>query len=314
MSPGQLTLVGLFVDLGAHFRHRLLDLDAGRRDVGHQGAGERTVGAFLAVERGLPRTGCECDQRALTGFHFGKSRLHRHAAGRRTRPDLGGKRIVAAGIEEHQLDLGVAHGLVERGVDIDRSAELDVHLRPDVGIDWEQVVGAVDGDAVAGIEEHRDIGALRLLAEVEQLLRHRVAGQVGALDHLEPDIAQHRRHRLGVDRRVGKLGDILVGAVADDKGDAAVGLGDAGGEQHAEQGNNDSKVTHAKPQVESNDLKRLTAPQAAGKKPRKCGCGTISGSAHNEKSPGLSRAFLRAKSSGISGGMRRPACRPSRRR
>ena len=85
-----------------------------------------------------------------------------------------------------------------------------------------------DGDAVAGIEEHGDVGALRLLAEFEQPLGHLVARQVGAFDHLEADIAQRAGHRLGVDRRIGKRRDVLVGAVADHEGDAAVGLGGTG--------------------------------------------------------------------------------------
>ena len=82
---------------------------------------------------------------------------------------LRGERIVAAGIEEHELDLGVRHGLVERQVDVDRRAKLHVHLGFEVGVDRQEIVGAVDRDAVAGIEEQRDIGALGLLAEVEQL-------------------------------------------------------------------------------------------------------------------------------------------------
>ena len=87
---------------------------------------------------------------------------------------------------------------------------------------------------------------MRLLAEFEQLFGHGVAGEVGALDHVEADIAKHRRHRLGIDRRVGKLRDILVGAVADDKGDALVGLGRMGGEQHANQGKENGEVAHLK--------------------------------------------------------------------
>ena len=82
---------------------------------------------------------------------------------------LRGERIVAAGIEEHQLDLGIGHGLLQREVDVDGAAELDVHFGFDVGIDRQQVIGAVDGDAMAGIEEQRDVGALGLLAELEQL-------------------------------------------------------------------------------------------------------------------------------------------------
>ena len=249
MAPGKLALVGLLVDLGAHLGHRLLDLDAGLGDVVDQRAGERAVVAFLTVERGLPGAGGKRNQRAFAGLHFGEALLHRHAAGR-VRLDLGGERIVAAGIEEHQLDLGVAHGLVERQVDIDRRPQLDVHLRLDVGIDRQQVVGTADRDAVAGVEEYGDVGALRPLAELEQLLRHRVAGEVGAFDDVEADIAQRRRHRLGVDRRVRKLRNVLVGAVADHEGDTLVSLcgvlGGVGGKYHANQGNNDHNVAHLK--------------------------------------------------------------------
>ena len=145
------------------------------RDVGHQRAGERAVGAGLAVERGLSGAGRERDQRALAGFHFGETGLHGDAAGGLGGTNFGRERIVAAGIEEHQLDLGVAHGLFEREVDIDGGAELDVHFGFEVGIDRQQVVGAVHRDAVAGIEEQRDVGAFGLLAEVQQLFRHLVA-------------------------------------------------------------------------------------------------------------------------------------------
>ena len=147
------------------------------------------------------------------------------AAGRLGRTDFRRERVVAAGIQEHQLDLGIAHGLFEREVDVDRGAELDVHLGFEVGVDGQQIVGAVHRDAVAGIEEQRDIGAFRLLAEVEQLFGHLVAGEVGALDHLEADIAEHPGHRLGVDGGIGQRRHVLVGAVADDEGDALVGEG-----------------------------------------------------------------------------------------
>ena len=246
MSPGQLALVGLFVDLGADLGHRLLDLDAGGGDVGQQRPGERAVGAFLAVQRGLSGAGRKRDQGAFTGFHFGQAALNRHAAGGRIRLDLRGEGIVAASVQEHQLDLGVAHGLVEREIDVDGGAELDVHFRFDVGIDRQQIIGAADGDAVASVEEQRDVGALCLLAEFEQPLRHLVARQVGALDDIEADVAQCAGHRFGVDRRIGKGRHILVGAVADDKGDATVGLGGAGGERHANQRKDDGEGAHLK--------------------------------------------------------------------
>src|SRR6185312_1814496 len=158
----------------------------------------------------------------------------------------GGERVVAAGVEEHQLDLGISHGLVERQVDIDGGAELDVHFRLDVGIDRQQVVRAGDGDAVTGIEEHRDIGTLSALAEVEQLLGHLVAGEIGALDDLETDIAENASHGPGVDRRVRKLRHILVAAVADDKGDALVGQGRLHAEKDEKEGGKEGQVAHLK--------------------------------------------------------------------
>jgi len=136
---------------------------------------------------------------------------------------------------EDELDLGIAHGLLEGQVDVDGCAQLDVHLRFDVGIDRQEIVAAADRDAVAGVVEHGDVGALRLAAEIQQLLGHLVAGEVGAFDHLEADIAQRRCHRLGVDRRVRQLRDVLVGAVADDESDAAVGLRGTDRQRHAHQ-------------------------------------------------------------------------------
>ena len=128
-------LLGLFIDLGANLRHRLPNFDARLRDIGHQRPRERAIGANLAVKRGLPGTGGERDQAACAGFHFGQTGLHRSTAHARAGLDLRCKGIVTAGIEEHQLDLGGVHGLVERDIDIDRVTELDIHFEFDVGID-----------------------------------------------------------------------------------------------------------------------------------------------------------------------------------
>ena len=99
---------------------------------------------------------------------------------------------------------------------------------------------------MAGIKEHGDVGALRLLAEVEQPFGHLVAREIGAFDHLEADIAQRAGHCLGVDRGIGKGGDVLVGTVADDEGDTAVSLGSRGGKCHADHGNDEGEVAHWK--------------------------------------------------------------------
>jgi hypothetical protein len=231
VAPRQLVLAGFFIDLGADPGHRLLDLDARGRDIGQQRAGERAVGSDLAVERGLPGAGGEGDQGALAGFHFRKAGLHIDTAGCLGGTDLCRERVVAASVQKHQFDLGVGHGLLQRDVDIDGAAQLDVHFGFEIGVDRQQIVGAVDGDAVAGIEEQRDVGAFGLLAKLEQPLRHLVAGEVSAFHDVETDIAQELGHRLGIDRRIGKRRHVLVGAVADHEGDALVGEGRIGAEQ-----------------------------------------------------------------------------------
>ena len=86
-----------------------------------------------------------------------------------------------------------------------------------------------------GIVEDGDVGALGFVAELKQLVGHGVAGEVGALDHFEADIAERGRHRLRIDRRTRKRRDIPVGAVADDKGDALVGESGAGGKERQNQ-------------------------------------------------------------------------------
>ena len=129
---------------------------------------------------------------------------------------------------------------------------------------------------MAGVEKYRDVGALRLLAEFKQALGHFIAGKIGAFDDFKAHIAKHGRHRLGVDRRVRKLRYVFVGAIADDKGDAPVGLGRLRREQHAKQGNNNGEIAHLKApdRIEHLTLQRVMAdytrnPSSA---PQKLGC------------------------------------------
>jgi len=54
VAPRQLVLVGSSLTWARDLGHRLLEFSTpGEADIGHQRAGERAVGADLAVERGL---------------------------------------------------------------------------------------------------------------------------------------------------------------------------------------------------------------------------------------------------------------------
>ena len=88
-------------------------------------------------------------------------------------------------------------------------------------------------------DEQRDEGGVaQRRADLARRVEHgrgdghlAVGGRRGRIDRddLEADVAKHARHRLGVDLGVGQRLHILVGAIADDKGDTAVGLGRQGG-------------------------------------------------------------------------------------
>jgi len=110
--------------------------------------------------------------------------------------------VTVSALEEHQLDLGIVHGLVEREIDIDRAPQLDVHFRFDVGIDRQQIVGvALMAMPWPASEEHATVGALRLaFADSSSSARHLVAGEIGAKTRRprSADIAKHGRHRLGI--------------------------------------------------------------------------------------------------------------------
>jgi len=72
-APRQLQPGSLCHAVRADQGHRLLNFDVRARDAGKQRPGEGAVAAVIAVERGLARTRCERDQRALTGLHLGEA-------------------------------------------------------------------------------------------------------------------------------------------------------------------------------------------------------------------------------------------------
>jgi hypothetical protein len=139
-------------------------VDARRRDVLDQCRRERTVAA-PAVAVGGERTGArgECDQR-VGGRRFDLG----EAAADRTRAAGAfhqlGKRVFPAGIENDQPQaLGGLENL-QHAFERDRFV-LDVDIGLEPGIDRDEVVRAVDLDAVAGVVDCGDIGIAHRIGE-----------------------------------------------------------------------------------------------------------------------------------------------------
>jgi hypothetical protein len=77
---------------------------------------------------------------------------------------------------------------------------------------------------MTGIKEQRHISALGLVTELKQPLGHFLACEIGSFNHVEADVPEHGRHGLRINRWVGKCCNVLVRAIANDKGDAPVAL------------------------------------------------------------------------------------------
>ena len=167
-----------------------------------QGRGQRArIGAVavVTVERDAARLGRKRNQRACRRLHL------RQAAGRRVHAAVA-ERIVAAGIEQQQIDLGARLlQFVENSGEPDALQE-HVAIIHRIGIDRHQIVQPVGLDAMAGVIEQRDVGADQFLLKFLQ--RGVEAGLVeielrAAADHEEAERRERVRHQLRVIARVG---------------------------------------------------------------------------------------------------------------
>lgn len=121
-----------------------------------QRLGVGAVGAF-AVLGDAAGTGRIVDQRAARRLD------PRQAA--RNRAEAAGEGIVAAGVEQHQIDAGLrVFHVVEHRLQAEALLR-DVLLAFDQRVDRRQVVLAADLQAVAGIEEQRDLVGADQVAE-----------------------------------------------------------------------------------------------------------------------------------------------------
>ena len=116
---------------------------------------------------------------------------------RKPRPE----RVVAAGIEHHEIEPGAgAFHLAKHQADI-HHLEVDVGLTGRVGADRDQEIRAAYLNAMAGIIEHRDVGALQRRPEFLHGKVERGLVQIElrpVADQGEAQAAQRRRHQRGV--------------------------------------------------------------------------------------------------------------------
>ena len=134
------------------------------------------------------------------------------------------ERIVAAGVENHEVELGA-------GASICRSTRLlssiwkSISASCRIGADRHEVVGAAHLQAVTGVVEQADIGARRWLPNSARRIAARLFEvELGAVAHqCEAERTQRGRHQSRIVRRVGEPRHVRIGRVADDQRHALVG-------------------------------------------------------------------------------------------
>jgi hypothetical protein len=243
VNEGILRVVGGLEHVVAHAAERQAQVETWRRDVLDEGAGIGAVGPF-AVGGRRSGLGGKGDQR------IGGEIVH---LGEPTADPAGGERplhgahkgVFAAGIENDEAQtlgkLEDADDTVERNRLV---LHVDVALQR--GIDRDEVVDAADLDAMPGVVDDGDTRIAHPVGEVAQGTAHARRIEIAfSLDQLEAGGAQCRLHGVSIARGVGKLGDVGVGAVADDQRYATLRVRRAGHQQR--QRSNDHRQFHRSP-------------------------------------------------------------------
>jgi len=110
---------------------------------------------------------------------------------------------------------------------------VDVGIAFQAGVDRDQIVGAIDLNAVAGIIDHSDIGIAGAIGKIAQRAAGFGGGNIATeIDHIEACILQRRCHHRAVVHRIGEGCDILVGGIADHQRDALLGKGRLARQHH----------------------------------------------------------------------------------
>ena len=103
---------------------------------------------------------------------------------------------------------------------------LRVTVAGELRVDGNEVILAVNFDAVAGVVDHSDISLAGSVFELpNRAFELQIAGVVLGRDDVETRLLEHGQHGLGVPRRIGKGGRMLISGIADDEGDTLLGEG-----------------------------------------------------------------------------------------
>jgi hypothetical protein len=194
----------------SHPPERKADIEAGRCEMLHQRGRECTLGATAVLRDGFG-TGGERDQRVAVHVHPAQSALGPRAEDapprRRHEP------IAAAGVDNKHALLGPRNRR-EDVVERDRLVP-DVIFALQPGIDRDEVVDALHGDAVAGEVHDGEIGTRRFDGEVADHTIEFPVSKILGLGHRITCVPEHRPHGVRVIRGGRKPGHVLIGRIAD---------------------------------------------------------------------------------------------------
>ncbi len=214
-----LLAVGRGHDVVADVGEQEPDLEAGGLDILQQRRGERAV-ASRAVACGRAVARRVGDQDVVGRLHAGQPALdhardpgHQHPAQ---------ERIVAAGIEDDKSQSRGVRDRPDHGLETDGLVR-DVEVGCELGVDRDHPVLPGHLDPMAGEEDDRQLGAAGPAAEIDQGAAQVVVPGIGQRADGIAEPRQRRGHVAGVIDRIRQERNVLVGAVADDEGDARLG-------------------------------------------------------------------------------------------
>ena len=198
--------------------------------------GERAVVA-QAVEGDGAGVGGEAHQHAAGRLDRRKARgEHGAGLGRAKRlAELIFEWIVPTGVEQHDLDVGAALHLGGDGADIPGLGR-NVGLGGDTCIDGHDIVPAVNLESVPGVEEQRQVDAVRTAAKVGDKGAHPGLVHVDFQIDLEIERSKDLGQRCRVVRGVSERRDVQVTAISDQQGHTSGLLSTPGGKGAKEYG------------------------------------------------------------------------------